>query len=512
MSGPLTRSAVRGVTWLSISQAAAQIVRYASMIVLARLLFPQDFGVVATATIVTDLVLQVIDLGFGEALIQRKEVNQGHLSVTFWSGLGLGIIFCILTVAIAPFLADFFRAPLVGPVLAVSSVCFVIAPLRIVHGTLLRRKLDFFRFSIADIGQGISSAVVSMALAFAGFGVWSLVIGNIAGQVVLAVIRWIMSPWRPSLMFSLTSAKELWGFGSNIIGNRIVGSIGDRLDYLIGGRLLSSGALGYYYLGVRTAGMIPNFLYMAVNRVAFPAFSAVQDEGERLRRGFIKSITYVSIAIFPLSFGLAILSPELVKVVFGPKWIPTILPMQLLCIAAAFSTIVVTVGPMLLAKGKPGVVMKLSLLRLMLLIPSLLIGARYGITGLAGAVAGVNAILWPVQQWFVHRTIGLRARDYLESLGPAALGCAVMSATVVGFRYAAINFLHVPDLWVLICSALLGFVSFYATLKLARIKALDDMIELGLEMVSPQMRRAASRMPLVRRLGNQPSGNHLVEK
>ncbi len=497
MSGALTRSAVQGVTWLGIAHVLGQVLRFGAMIVLARLLLPEDFGVVAMALIVTELVLQTGDLGFSEAIIQRKEVTPSHLSTTFWTGLALGIIFCIVTVAISPFVANFFGDEQVGPILSVSALAFVIAPLRTVHGALLRKRLQFFRFSIGEIGQGVTYVAVAVPLAFAGLGVWSLVLGNLASHLALAILRWILCRWHPSIMFSLKSLKDLWGFGINLTGSRAVHFVTQSLDFLIIGRFLTSAALGFYNLGYRITGFPKNALWMAVARVAFPAFSIVQDENERLRRGFTKSLTYLSLIVIPLFIGLAIIAPELITVVFGQKWSPAILPMQILCIMAAITSISVTVEPLLRSKGRTDIELKFNLVKVALLVPAILIGVKFGILGVAAGISSVAVIIWLTRQIFANRLIGLTMKDYLTALRPAALGSAVMAPTLIAFRYMAANLLTLPDVGLLIGSVLLGAGSYFIALKAARTKALNEMIELFVEVIKPPAQLVMAKMPLV---------------
>jgi len=497
MSGALTRSAVHGVTWLGISQVLGQFMRFVAMIVLARLLLPEDFGVVAMAIIVTELVLQTGDLGFSEAIIQRKEVTASHLSTSFWAGWGLGIILCALTAAISPFAANFFGDEQVGPVLAVSALAFVIAPLRTVHGALLRKRLQFFRFSIGEIGQAVTYVAVAVPLAFAGFGVWSLVLGNLASHLALVILRWVLCRWHPSIMFSIKSLKDLWGFGLNLTGSRAVQFVTERLDYLIIGRFLATAAMGFYNLGYRIISFPTNAVSMTAGRVAFPTFSIVQDEDERLRRGFTKSLTYLSLIVFPLFVGLAIVAPELVEVVFGQKWAAAVSPVQILCIMAAIASISVTVGPLLRSKGRPDIELKFNLVKVALLVPALLIGVKFGTVGVAAGVSAVAAVIWLPRQVFANRLIGLRMRDYLTSLRPAAFGSVVMALTLLAFRYTAASLLALPDVGLLINSVLLGAVAYFVTLRAARTKALNEMIELSMEMVKPYARLVMAKMLLV---------------
>ena len=496
MSGTLRSSAARGVTWLGIAQVVSQGLRSIGTVVLAWLLFPEDFGVIAMAVIVTELVMRAGDLGFGEALIQRKEVTASHLSTAFWTGLALGIIFSAVTVAISPLVADFFGNELVSPILAVSSLAFIIAPLRTVHGSLLRKRLEFFKFSIGEIGQGVTYVAISVSLAFAGFGVWSLVLGNLVSHLALAILRWVLCRWRPSFMFSLKSLRDLWGFGFNVTGSRVVQSFTERLDYLIIGRFLAAASLGFYYLAVKIVTVPITAIWMTVGRVAFPAFSMVQDESEQLRRGFTKSLVYLSIIVLPLFVGLAIVAPELVRVVLGQKWTLAIVTLQILCIMATVRSISITAEPVLRSKGRPDIELKLNLVRVALLVPSLLIGVRFGTVGVALGLSIVATITWLPLQIFANRLIGLRVRDYLAALRHAAFGSMVMALTLLAFRYAAANLLTLPDVWLLISSVLLGAVTYFITLRMTRTEALGEMIELVREVVKPDVRLLTTKMTL----------------
>ena len=484
MKERLSTSVMKGVTWFGASQALSQGLNFVSIIVLARLLVPADFGVVALSAIVTDLVLVVGDLGFSEAVIQRKQVTEGHLSAAFFTGLALGILFCVLTVAISPLVADFFHNDLVRPVLAISSLSFVIAPLRTVHGALLKKRLEFSKFAYTEMGQSIIYMVTTISLAFTGFGVWSLVIGNLAGQLALVVLRWIVCRWHPSVRFAIQDARDLWGFGINVTGSSVVKSLIGRLDQLLIGRFITATAVGYYRWSRTLTGYPVNALSMAVGRVALATFSVVQDEEERIRRAFAKTVAYLSIITFPLFTGIAVVAPAFVRVVLGEKWAPAILPMQILCVAGAIECISITAAPVLRAKGRPEIELRILLIRVALLVPALLIGVKFGTVGVAIAASFVSFTTWIIIQVFANRVIGLGARDYLSSLVPAFSGSVVLAAVLLAFGYAA-SLINLPDIGLLVASVILGIVSYFTALKFTGTKVMNEMVELVVDVAKP---------------------------
>jgi O-antigen/teichoic acid export membrane protein len=494
---PLTTTSVHGVTWIGISQAIGQGLRFASMIVLARLLFPEDFGIIAMVSLVTDLALQSVDMGFNEALIQRKEITESHLSTTFWTGLVIGIILCLIIVAISPFVASFFNNALVGPALAVSALSLVIGPLRTVHGSLLRKRLQFQRFAFGEIGQVITYITIAISLAAVGFGIWSLVIANVASQLALVVLRYVVCRWHPSFTFSFESLKDLGRFGLSLTGSRVIQFFIQRLDYIIIGRFLTPAALGFYFQGYRVTNFPVTTLEMGVGRVAYSTFSIIQDEHERLRRGFIRSLTYISMIAFPLFSGLAIVAPEFVKVVFGENWIPTTVPLQILCVMATVTTLGVTVvRPVIRSKGRPDIELKLNILKLFLLVPALLVGVRFGTIGVAIGISAVALVTWIPLQLITNRIISVRARDYLSALYPATIGSTIMAVILLAFRYTMLAYFVPPDIILLLSSVILGFGAYLAVLKIGCFEALPEVIELIRIAIKPFLKLATGKQRL----------------
>jgi O-antigen/teichoic acid export membrane protein len=499
MNNSLTKSAAYGVTWSGIVQVLSQILSFISTIILARLLSPEDFGIVASASIFTELLSRMGDMGLSTAIIQRKNITSSHLSTVFWSALGLGIVFCLITVAISPIAANFFHNEKIGPVLAVYSIAFVIAPLRMVHGTLMMKRLEFFRFSVCEIGNGITYALAVIALSFAGLGVWSIVFGYLASQVIYATLRWSLSRWHPSFIFSIKSLKELWGFGANVTGNTIVQYIIDKLDYLIVGKFLTVASLGIYSMSYKVVNMISNVTSASVSAVSFTTFSIVQEDKERLRRGFMKSTAYVSLIASPCFAGLAVLGPEIIKVAFGPGWEMSIRPMQILCIMATFYSIGITSGSLAVSKGRPDISLKFNIVRLILLVPALLVGVRFGAMGVAAGVSAVAAVISFAYQVVVNRLIGLRLRQYIMVLYPALFGTAIMVIALLAYRYMGIRLFAMGEIWRLASSVVLGVCIYFTTLKLTRTRALNEIILLVQEMARPYLRPVMIKLGLWRR-------------
>jgi len=485
MSGKITRSVVNGATWTGFGQVTLQGLRFISVAILARILSPDDFGMVAMVTIVTSVAAHLIDMGFVEVVVQRKEITQKQLSTIYWIILSTGIALCLLVSAISPFIARFFNNEQVGPLLAVSSLIFVIHSSASLHSALLRKKLQFHKSSIADIGDAFGYVAGALPAAFAGLGVWSLVIGNITGYIPGTILRWIFARWHPSFVFSVSSLKDIWKFGAANVSTRMVYTVMDRLDYLIIGKFLSAATLGFYYMSLRIIRMPADSLTFIGNRISLPAFALVQDDTQRLQRGLLKGESFLSLIAIPLFTGLAIVAPELISVFVGAKWLPAVSSLRILCVAGCVSILNIGVPAMFLAKGRPDINLKLSLMQLVILVPALLIGVRFGPASVAIVISSVSLLVWLIRQLFVHRLIKLSFKEYLSSLRPAFFASLIMAAVLLSFRYLIMGMFDVPDIILLISEVLIGIAVYIAVLKLSNSRAVDEMFNLLLEMIKP---------------------------
>jgi PST family polysaccharide transporter len=358
----------------------------------------------------------------------------------------------------------------------------------------------FFRSSMADMAEIIAYFVAAVSFAVAGFGVWSLVFANLIGNIALSTLRWILCHWHPSLTFNIPHLKDLWGFGINVTGTRLVNTLGTRtLDYLILGRFLAPATLGFYSMAYRSATIASNIVWFVMNRVAVPAFSLLQDEDDRLRRAFLKSTTFISLGGLPLFTGLALLAPQFVEVVFGEKWLAIVLPMRILCIASAASVLSTVAVYIFLAKGLPNRNLKIASAQVALLLPAALIGVRFGAAGVAAAVSVVNVMIWFAYQIFVTRLLNMSIRDYLLALRPAAFGSLLMSIVLLAFHNGVTVPLGIPAVWSLVGSLVLGATTYFVTLKVVRTEAVNELVTLVREIFESSARPILSKLGLSRR-------------
>jgi len=460
----LIRSVTNGVFWSGTSQFSTQICQFIVMTILARLLFPEDFGTIGMAVIFTGLVQTINELGLSAAIIQKKNINDNHLSTSFWISLGLGIVLFITTVIISPYIADFFKNELVGPIVSVLSTGFIFGPFNVVHRSLLQKNIEFKKIATTEISATVMSGALSIILALLGFGVWSLVFGTILSNFTRVVLLWKVCTWRPSMTFDLTSFKELFSFGAHVMGSRFLNYIDSNIDYLLIGKLLSATALGHYTLAYQLSTFPLTRISSIITSVTFPAFSVIQDDNDTLRHAYLKVNKYISIITFPLLAGLIMVAPDFVPIVFGEKWAPMIVPLQILCVAGALKSVVTTVGSIFLSKGRSDIQFKWNLFTAILLPIAIFIGTRYGITGVAMAITIMSFLLGIIIQRIVNNLINLNFSDYFKALYPATTGSILVIISLL--IYQKLSIYNHLDIFSLTSSIILGVFVYIPVMRI----------------------------------------------
>jgi O-antigen/teichoic acid export membrane protein len=434
----LGATAARAIAWNYMSFASGKVLVLVTMAVLARLLTPEQFGIVGFATLVTAYLSVLKDLGLGAAVIQRQDDVEESAQTVFVLNLVIGAALTSITYLAAPLVASFFREPLVTPLLRVLSFTFILESLGSMHVVLLKRNLDFRRKLVPDVGQSIVKGVVAISTAATGFGVWALVWGHLAGVLAFVLLSWVVIPWRPTWQVHRRLIRPLSRFGAPLIVTDIQYAIWSNLDYVVVGRLLGDAALGIYTLAYRLPELLVHSVWRVLAQAVFPVFSRLQDDLAALRRGFLATIRYTQLAIVPLCVGLFVTAEPAVAVVFGDQWEAVVPVLQIMAVFSLISSIGVNAGDVYKALGRPGVLAKLALFELVLLIPALLYGARHGIVGVAWAHAIVATVDSVVRLAVARSMLDLPLRDIGRQLAPSLAAGAILAVAAWGtLRFTA---------------------------------------------------------------------------
>ena len=429
----LRQRTVSGLKWNAATQALAKGLQFVALIVLARLLSPYEFGLIGMILVFTGFASTIADAGLSAAIIQRQEVSEGNLNSAFWLSTAIGCALTVVLACVAPLIAKFYGEPRLQTMTIVLALNFILASLHVVQYALIHKALDFrsrFRIEIAAIS---SSAIVALALALAGAGVWSLVGQSLCDNAARTAMAWRLSSWRPRRMFDWTAARELLNFGWKFVGFNIVGYCSQNFDKLWIGYQLGSSPLGIYSLSDRLMRMPVTNVTVITGGVMFPALSTLQDNLETMRRAYLRANRMIALLTFPMMLGLSVLAEPAILVVYGQKWRSAIAIVQLLCFAGLAQSVYNTASWIFLSRGRTDILFRLGLLSMIVRITGVLIGAHWGLIGIAwGYVLGGYLFLMYPTWHFAGRLIDLRFIALLRNVA-APFFCAAVMATAIWF-------------------------------------------------------------------------------
>ncbi len=383
----------RSVKWVGIAELVVRLIQFGTSLVLARLLLPEDFGVMSLVFVFMNLAYVVFDFGFTSALIQHKDVTEEHLATTFVTYVFGGMVFVGLVLMGAPVIAHFFGVLQLSPMLRVLSLIFVFYTFSALPKVLLMRELQFHRLSRFQMVGAVGYASVAISVALGGGGAWCFVFAALTEQLLVTLLAIWATHWRPRWQFSMAVFRELFQFGGSVLATRLVGYLNTNLPQIIIGRVLGTTILGYYALAYQLIDLPVQRISKNVLKVMFPAFSKLQDQPIAYRHMYQQTVYFLALVTFPIFVGLFLLAPELVPFLYGEKWLPAVLPLQALALLGLMRSLWTTTSVVFLSKGKPQIELKLQVILLIVLPPILFWSAQVQFNTLLVALVMLYALL-----------------------------------------------------------------------------------------------------------------------
>jgi len=431
----LREKAAKGIVWSVIQKWGREAISFLTFVALSRLLAPEAFGLVALASVFTAFVEIFLDQGFSAAIVQRADLEREHLDTAFWITVFTGTLLTAGGMAASGLVAAFFEEPRLAPILWWLSISFILSALSSTQIAILQRKLAFKSLAARSLTATMVGGIVGVSMAFAGFGVWSLVAQNLAIGLAGVIVLWRASDWRPGFRVSKKYYKELFTFGVSVVGNNLSKVFVRRSDDFLIGYFLGPTLLGYYTIGYRLLLAIIRLVTGIINSVAFPTFSRIQHQPERMRRAFYKVTQYTSLLAFPIFIGLASLASELVLALFGGKWAPSIPVMQVLALIGILQSVLFFNGSVLRASGKPSWEFGIMLLNAVCSVIGFLLAVRWGIVAVAASFVIVGYLLAPISYGAVRRLIQIDFSTYLWQFVAPLSSSLIMVAVILGLKY-----------------------------------------------------------------------------
>lgn len=361
--GSVKQDTLSGVKWTALENFSIQGVQFILGLIMARLLTPTDYGVLGMIGIFIAVSQTFINCGFTAALIRKINRTQEDCSTVFYFNIAAAGFFYILLFFAAPYIADFFNTPILKPVVRVIAINLVIDSLAAVHRTLLTIKIDFKSQAIISFTNCVISGIIGICLAYYGFGVWALVYQQIIGAVLNVILTWSVSKWKPIGGFSLASFKELFSFGSKLLGANLLHTLYANVTTLAIGKFYSAKDLGYYTRGNNFASLPSSNLIGILQRVTFPILSKIQEDETRLLGVYEKYIRVTSLPVFFMMCLLAAISKPLILILLTAKWYDSIIYLQILCFAMMFDHVTTINMNLLQVKGRSNLVLKTEVIK-----------------------------------------------------------------------------------------------------------------------------------------------------
>jgi len=418
MSKSIKEEVFSGVKWNALGKIGHYGAQFFVSIILARLLLPEEFGLVGMLAIFTAIAQVFIVSGMSSALIQKKNANTTDFSTVFYYNIAIAILFYFILFFSAKHIAAFYEEPKLIKLTKYIALVFIINAFGTVQATILRKALNFKKLNIISVISVVFAGTIAIVMAFNGFGVYAIVGQSIAFATLSTILYWIFSDWKPKLVFSKNSFKSLFGFGSKLLLSALLDQIYNNLSTLIIGKAFSAVQLGYFSRAKATRDIPIQNTTGILNNLIFPIFAKSKND-EDLVRHHLKFIGLISFVTFPLMVGLAIVAEPLTVLLFSDKWLPSVPILQILCIAGPAYPLSVVLVSTILAKGKSGLFLKLDIYKKIVGLTAMFIGLFFGFYPFLAAIVVAGTIGLLINFIFTGKMLQLGLMPYLKAIFPS---------------------------------------------------------------------------------------------
>jgi len=453
----IAHKVTRGIGWNYLSFGIGKTVSLITVSVLAHLLTPVNFGVVALASLAIEYLSVLNDFGLATALIQRREKIDEASNVVFTLNLIVSVSLTLITILLAPLAAIYFREPNLTPILRWLGLTFTINALGSVHKARLQRDMKFGKTLVPELGNNIVKAAVSIGMALAGYGAWSLVYGQIIGLSVSIILLWVMIPWIPQLSLISHTARQLFRYGISIMADRALNIFGDSFDYFLIGRFFDTAALGIYTLAYKLPELLIITTLNVLGGVFFPAFSTIQNDPAKLRKSFLATTRYVQLLVTPMCLGLIVGADPIIRVAFGDQWLEAIPLMQILCLHTLVLSIGYHVGDIYKAIGRPDILIKLAIPIFIIRVIAIWFGAKQGLTGVAFGHLFATSVELIMRTIITVNVLKLSVFEILKQMTAFIGGAALLICTMPIF-VASSTLPPLPRLIMIVAAGATGYL------------------------------------------------------
>ncbi|MBP1645094.1 MAG: polysaccharide biosynthesis protein [Bacteroidetes bacterium] len=464
---------INGVIWSAIERFSVQIIQFIVQIIIARLLFPSDYGLIGMLAIFMALAQTFTDGGLSNALIQKKDRNETDYSTVFYFNIIIGIFLALIFFLSSGIIANFYAMPKLKLVIQVMSVNLIILAFQVIQKTILTIKIDFKTQAKASLISVAIGGAIGIVMAYKGFGVWALVAQFTAINLFQTSLFWYFEKWRPKLIFSKSSFTRLFGFGSKILLANLIHTIYLNLYTLVIGKRFSATDLGYYTRADQFAQFPSSNITGILWRVTYPIMSSIQDDNDKLKLVYREYIRLSAFIVFPLMIGLAAVAEPLIVFILTKKWIGIVPILQIISIYYMFYPINAIHQNLMQVKGRSDLFLRLEIVKKIIGIALLFISLPFGMYALCLSLIVYALINLALNTYFASKLVEFNIPTQLKDIGKVLLAAAFMGGVVY-----LINYIEISYLLKLILGIIIGGISYYLIAKIFRMKELEQLVSL----------------------------------
>ncbi|WP_199088320.1 lipopolysaccharide biosynthesis protein [Bosea sp. ASV33] len=470
---------VSGIAWMILGSGGQTVFQFVLFIVLARELGPQAFGLVGIAAVFIELSGALGRAGLTEVIIQQKSLHDDEASTAFWSSIGIGTVFTVTLFALSGPMESAFSAPGLKPVMELLSLTCLLFAGGAVYEAMLRREFGFKALAARNVTATLVSGVVALVMALTGFGVYSLVAQRLIYMAWLLVAMVYATRWWPRMVWKPATARRQLAGGSTLAVASVLGSGNQRIIDLIVGYVLGATALGYLRISWRALDLLQELSIRPITAVTLTSLSRLQDDRPAFVRGYLRLVQMTAVFAYPMFLGAAVIAPELIAVMFGPQWAPSVPLMQILTLTVIFVPLVFYKSNALMAVGAMRMVLAVNVFEFGASAIVAYVSARYGLEAAAAGNIVRLAVVTPVIFWSVARSAGISAIATLRAVAMPLLASAIMIAVLLLLKSAVPA---VPPIVTIAYLAVAGVVVYAGALSLLQPALLKEILGMVLAM------------------------------
>lgn len=411
----------KGLIWSSIERFATQGIQFVFGIILARLLAPSDYGIIAMPIVFLAIAQCFIDSGFSSALVRKQDLKEEDLSTAFYFNIIVGIVCYAILFLVSPLIADFYNTPILADLLKVTALATLFNPLCTVQQALLTRKIDFRTQAIVSVTGASISGCLGVYMAFSGFGVWSLVCQQIGGYLIRTILLWKLSTWRPKTGWNRASFSYLWNYGSKMLAAGLLDTIYNNLYTIVIGKVFCAKELGYYTRAQQFSQLPSQNVTGVLQRVTFPVLSSIQNEDERLQKNYRKILKLSALVIFPVMLCLSAIADPLIRILLGDKWEGCIILLQIICFDMMWYPIHAINLNLLQVKGRSDLFLRLEILKKIAGVLVLCITIPHGVVWMVSGCIITSMFCLMINTYYTGKLINVGYFTQMKDLLPIFL-------------------------------------------------------------------------------------------